>query len=84
MDESKVVRVVGMSSAVLYDKNDPFNPINRRISIIVMNKEAELAAQHDGGQVELDAETEIGQKTAGASGVPAAPAAVAPTAPAAH
>lgn len=84
MDESKVVRVVGMSSAVLYDKNDPFNPINRRISIIVMNKEAELAAQHDGGQVELDAETEIGQKTAGASGVSAAPAAATPTAPAAH
>ncbi len=73
MDESKVVRVVGMSSAVLYDKTDPFNPINRRISIIVMNKEAELAAQQDGGQVKLEAETEMGQQISGASGVSTAP-----------
>jgi chemotaxis protein MotB len=56
MDEEKVVRVVGLSSAVLFDKNDPFNPINRRISIIVLNKEAAAAAQHDGGAVELDTE----------------------------
>jgi len=41
MDESKMLRVVGLSSAVLLDKEDPFNPINRRISIIVMNKKAE-------------------------------------------
>jgi chemotaxis protein MotB len=56
MDENKVVRVVGLSSAVLFDKDNPFNPINRRISIIVMNKEAEEAAQKDGGTVEVDAE----------------------------
>jgi len=56
MDEVKVVRVVGLSSAVLFDKNDPLNPVNRRISIIVMNKKAEEAAQHDGGVVELDAQ----------------------------
>lgn len=56
MDEDKVVRVVGLSSAVLFDKANPFNPINRRISIIVMNKEAEEAAQKDGGTVEVDAE----------------------------
>lgn len=58
MDETKVVRVVGLASAVLFDQTDPFNPVNRRISIIVMNKKAEEAAQHDGGTVELDAETE--------------------------
>jgi chemotaxis protein MotB len=56
MDEAKVVRVVGLSSAVLFDKENPFNPVNRRISIIVMNKKAEEAAQHDGGTVQLDAE----------------------------
>jgi chemotaxis protein MotB len=74
MDESKVVRVVGMASAVLFDKTDPFNPINRRISIIVMNKKAEEAAQHDGGEVEMDAENKDSQKTLGASGVSAASA----------
>jgi len=48
MDESKVLRVVGLSSAVLLDKEDPFNPINRRISIIVMNKKAEELVQNNG------------------------------------
>lgn len=53
MDETKVLRVVGLSSSVLFDKNDPFNPINRRISIIVMNKKAEQTASQDGGTIEI-------------------------------
>jgi chemotaxis protein MotB len=32
---------------VLFDGQDPFNPINRRISIIVMNQHAEANAQKD-------------------------------------
>jgi chemotaxis protein MotB len=42
--QDKIARVVGFSSAVLFDKKDPLNPINRRISIIVMTKKAEAAA----------------------------------------
>jgi len=57
MDESKVLRVVGLSSAVLLDKEDPFNPINRRISIIVMNKKAEELVQN-GGSSSLDVSSE--------------------------
>jgi len=41
----KIARVVGMSSSVLFDKDNPRNPINRRISIIVMTKQAEESAQ---------------------------------------
>jgi chemotaxis protein MotB len=55
MSDEKIVRVVGLSSAVLFDKIDPLNPINRRISIIVMNKKAEESARNDGGTVEVDA-----------------------------
>lgn len=44
MDEDKVARVIGLSSSVLFDKTDPQNPINRRISIVVMTREAEAAA----------------------------------------
>ena len=44
LKEEKVARVVGLSSAILFDKKDPRNPINRRISIIVMTKRAEQAA----------------------------------------
>jgi chemotaxis protein MotB len=36
--------VVGLSSAVLFDKQDPRSPINRRISIIVMTRQAEQDA----------------------------------------
>jgi chemotaxis protein MotB len=47
MDEGKVLRVVGLSSAVPFDKNDPASPVNRRISIIVMNKRAEESITKD-------------------------------------
>ncbi|WP_435628352.1 flagellar motor protein MotB [Candidatus Ferrigenium straubiae] len=61
MANEKIVRVVGLSSAVLFKKEEPLNPVNRRISMIVMNKKAEEAASHDGGTVggaaEEDAES---------------------------
>ncbi len=38
LEDSKITRVVGLSSSVLFDKADPQNPINRRISIVVMTK----------------------------------------------
>jgi chemotaxis protein MotB len=42
--EEKVARVVGLGASVLFDKQNPLNPINRRISIIVMTKRAEESA----------------------------------------
>ncbi|MBA3903224.1 MAG: motility protein MotB [Rhodocyclaceae bacterium] len=48
MAENKVMRVVGLSSTVLYDTKDPHNPINRRISIVVLNKKTEEAILSDG------------------------------------
>jgi chemotaxis protein MotB len=44
LPDAKISRVVGLSSSVLFDKQDPQNPINRRISIVVMTKQAEEAA----------------------------------------
>ena len=41
MPDQKIARVVGLSSSVLFDKANPQNPINRRISIVVMTKQAE-------------------------------------------
>ena len=37
----KIGRVVGLGSSVLFDKENPTSPVNRRISIIVMNKATE-------------------------------------------
>ncbi|RBD03022.1 motility protein MotB, partial [Xanthomonas oryzae pv. oryzae] len=50
MSDAKVTRVVGLSSSVLFDKTDPQNPINRRISIVVMTQDAESAALAGAGQ----------------------------------
>ena len=53
MDESKLLRVVGLSSANLFNKEDPLSPTNRRISIIVMNKQAEENVIRDDEAVNL-------------------------------
>ncbi len=50
LDSGKVARVVGLASTVLFDKVHPYDPINRRISIIVMTRrEAEAALRADTG-----------------------------------
>ncbi len=54
MDPDKVLRVVGMASIVPFDKDDPFNPINRRISIVVLNRETEKAMLSDGKTVNAE------------------------------
>ena len=48
MQEAKVIRVVGLASAVPLDQADPSAAINRRISILVMNKRTEEAILRDG------------------------------------
>jgi len=58
--------VVGLSSASLFDKENPLSPSNRRISIIVMNKQAEENALRDDGAVNLPSsasESEIKEAT---------------------
>lgn len=52
LDEAKVLRVVGMASTVSMQKDiDPNAPVNRRISIIVLNKDAEkrIEQENSGG-----------------------------------
>jgi chemotaxis protein MotB len=44
LEREKIARVVGLASSVLFDREHPYNPINRRISIIVMTKDAEARA----------------------------------------
>ncbi len=57
MDENKVLRVVGLSSTVLFDKNDPTSPTNRRISIVVLNKRAEEALLQEDGSAAVNIDT---------------------------
>jgi len=41
LPDDRTLRVQGLASSVLFDAKDPQGAVNRRISIIVMNKEAE-------------------------------------------
>jgi chemotaxis protein MotB len=41
LPEDRTLRVQGLASSVLFDAKDPQSAVNRRISIIVMNREAE-------------------------------------------
>jgi chemotaxis protein MotB len=41
MNEDKVLSVSGLGQWVMYDKQNPRNPMNRRITIVVLNQEAE-------------------------------------------
>jgi chemotaxis protein MotB len=54
----KVLRVQGLAASMLYEKDDPESPLNRRISIIVMNREAEdrvfRAAEKESSAAETD------------------------------
>lgn len=87
MDEAKVLRVVGLAAAVPFNKEDPMDPVNRRISIIVMNKKAEEAITKEGSSVDVTSGEEAKEELSGDSAAPAtaptaAPAAQAPAAPA--
>ncbi len=59
MDSKKVVRVVGLADSALLEKDDPKNPLNRRISIIVMNKLAEEKMNQANGEIEAGSVDEL-------------------------
>ncbi len=62
LEDGKVLRVVGLGSAIPFDKDNPNSPVNRRISIIVMNKKAEEAITREGRQVEATTAREVAEK----------------------
>ena len=53
MDESKMLRVVGLASSVPFGQAAPHDPVNRRISIIVMNKRTEEAVTKEASGVNV-------------------------------
>ncbi|MBF8176547.1 flagellar motor protein MotB [Herminiimonas contaminans] len=82
MAENKMLRVVGLSSAVLFDTADPLNPVNRRISIIVLNKKAEDSITQENRKVDVsdkESAQEVVENAVNAQQVKPAP--VAPAAP---
>ena len=67
LEDGKIMRVVGLGSAVPFNKDNPNDPVNRRISIIVMNSKAEAAISREAGnQIEAanakEVETQLEQQ----------------------
>nr|MDP2190641.1 flagellar motor protein MotB [Rhodoferax sp.] len=46
MQDKKVLRVMGVASSMNLNQDDPFAPINRRISIVVLNPRAQAAIEN--------------------------------------
>ena len=84
LDDSKVMRVTGFASTVLFDKTQPQSPINRRISIIVLNKRTEEAILDDGKEEKVAEVTDAQQLDARGVLPPAAVPAAAPAVPVAR
>ncbi len=54
----KFGRIVGLADSVPYDREDPFNPANRRISIVVLNAATERAiGLREGLETKADRDT---------------------------
>jgi len=45
VNKERIAQVVGMADTVPFDKENPYNPRNRRISIVVLSKDAEQRLQ---------------------------------------
>ena len=56
LQDDKVMRVVGVAAANPLIKSNVFSPENRRITIVVLNKDAEQAIQNDGVKPPLNQE----------------------------
>lgn len=44
VDEARIARVVGLGSTILFDEKKPFSAVNRRITITILNKDADILA----------------------------------------
>ncbi|EJM19784.1 flagellar motor protein [Pseudomonas sp. GM21] len=67
--DQQVARVVGYASSALFDRENPFNPVNRRIDIVVLTKKAQRAIEGSQG-----AEPAPAPAHSGTGEVPAKPA----------
>lgn len=59
MEERKIMRVVGLSSTIPLDRNDPYGAVNRRITLIVMNKRTEAAILQEGSDLDVNADAPL-------------------------
>ena len=81
MKEDKIFRVVGLAASMPLNAQDPMDPVNRRITIVVMNKDAEARVNGDGPEVEVENKEEAAEAISpqAAAAAPQVAQAAAPT-----
>lgn len=62
LKDEKILRVIGLASSVAMDQTHPLDPVNRRISIIVMNKRSEDAIV-SGAKLEVSSDKPLNKGT---------------------
>ncbi|MEE1890498.1 flagellar motor protein MotB [Pseudomonas carassii] len=71
--DEQVARVVGYASSSLFDRANPFNPVNRRIDIIVLTKKAQRDIEGEQGKPENAPPANPAPPAGAAPGATAAP-----------
>ncbi|MBC3438798.1 flagellar motor protein MotB [Pseudomonas sp. BW16M2] len=71
--DEQVARVVGYASSSLFDRANPFNPVNRRIDIIVLTKKAQRDIEGEQGTPEATPPATATPPADAAPGAAAAP-----------
>ena len=69
-DEKKILRISGLSDSIPQNIKDPLDPMNRRISIIVMNRKTELQLLEESGSDPAAKDKVVSKPPAGAAVVP--------------
>ncbi|VAX13743.1 Flagellar motor rotation protein MotB [hydrothermal vent metagenome] len=62
LPDNQLGRIVGLGSSVLLDKKNPRSPVNRRISILIMNKTAEESMLRVEGKAKAKAKVKVKTK----------------------
>ncbi|MBC3457153.1 MULTISPECIES: flagellar motor protein MotB [Pseudomonas] len=71
--DEQVARVVGYASSSLFDRANPFNPVNRRIDIIVLTKKAQRDIEGEQGKPDAAPPAAEAPPTGAAPGAAATP-----------
>ena len=71
LHEKKILRVVGLAASVPFKAEDLFDPSNRRISIVVFNRDAEEAITKDGPAIDVNTPEAVSEALAPAALEPA-------------
>ncbi|ENO87502.1 flagellar motor protein MotB [Thauera linaloolentis] len=61
LEAGKMVRVVGLADTIPLNRDDPYDPVNRRISIIVLNKSTEEAIRSQTSTAGIDVKSGDGE-----------------------